>query len=193
VFAMVALVAAWEWVFDPDGFGVARWLLVLGAAGLVLGSLALRARRPRQAELLIDAAGLAILAIGVQALLDAIGFLGVFGSEGLPGIWEVVLLGAGFGLVAYGAIDRLPGPAWLGFANLAAFVLIVGTDGEDTLRWWPLLLILVGAGAMAAGLRPREPLPPEPAAYRAGDAPLASRTEEEEIVLQVRVDDAPPR
>jgi hypothetical protein len=87
VFAMVALVAAWEWVFDPDGFGVARWLLGLGAAGLVLGSLALRARRPRQAELLIDAAGLAILAIGVQALLDAIGFLGVFGSEGLPGIW----------------------------------------------------------------------------------------------------------
>jgi hypothetical protein len=72
-------------------------------------------------------------------------------------------------------------------------VLIVGTDGEDTLRWWPLLLILVGAGAMAAGLRPREPLPPEPTAYRAGDAPLASRTEEEEVVLQVRVDDAPPR
>ena len=194
VFAMVAVVAAWEWVFDPDGFGVARWLLGLGATGLVLGSLALRARRPRQAELLIDAAGLAILAIGVQALLDAIGFLGVFGSEGLPGVWEVVVLGAGFGLVAYGAIDRLPGPAWLGVANLAAFVLIVGTDGEDTLRWWPLLLILVGAGAMAAGLRPREPLPPEPTAYRAGDAPLASRTEEEEeVVLQVRVDDAPPR
>ena len=82
--------------------------------------------------------------------------------------------------------------AWLGFANLAAFVLIVGTDGEDV----ALVALLPHPRrrrAMAAGLRPREPLPPEPAAYRAGDAPLASRTEEEEIVLQVRVDDAPPR
>jgi hypothetical protein len=194
VAGMTALLAAWEWAFDPDGFGVFRWLLGLGAAGLVLASLALRARSPRHAELLVDAAGLAILAIGIQTLLDAIGFLGLFGSAGLPGFWELVLAGAGFGLVAYGAIDRSPGPAWLGFANLAAFVVIVGLiDGQSTLRWWPLLLILVGAGAMAAGLRPRKPLPPEPRAYRAGDAPLASRTEDEEVVLQVRVDDAPPR
>ena len=194
VAGMTAVLAAWEWAFDPDGFGVFRWLLGLGAAGLVLASLALRARSPRHAELLVDAAGLAILAIGIQTLLDAIGFLGLVGSAGLPGFWELVLAGAGFGLVAYGAIDRSPGPAWLGFANLAAFVLIVGlVDAESTLRWWPLLLILVGAVAMAAGLRPRKPLPPEPRAYRAGDAPLASRTEDEEVVLQVRVDDAPPR
>ena len=102
-----------------------------------------------------------------------------------------MILGAGFGLVAYGAIDRLPGPAWLGVANLAAFVVVAGLYHDETLRWWPLLLILVGAGAMAAGLRPRKPLPPEPAAYRAGDAPLACAAEE--VVLRVRVDDAPPR
>ena len=191
VFGMVAVLAAWEWVFDPDGFGVARWLLGLGAAGLVLGSLVLRARRPRQAELLVDAAGLAILAIPLQTLIAELTFFGGFSEPGLPGFWELVVLGAGFGLVAFGAIDRSPGPAWLGVANLAAFVLIVGTGSDETLRWWPLLLILVGATAMAAGLRPRKPLPPEPAAYRAGDAPLASRTEE--VVLQVRVDDAPPR
>jgi hypothetical protein len=191
VFGMVALLAAWEWVFEPDGFGVARWLLGLGAAGLVLGSLVLRARRPRQAELLVDAAGLAILAIPLQPLIAELTFLGGFSEPGLPGFWELVVLGAGFGLVAFGAIDRSPGPAWLGVANLAAFVLIVGTGGDETLRWWPLFLILVGVAAMAAGLRPRKPLPPEPAAYRAGDAPLASRTEE--VVLQVRVDDAPPR
>ena len=191
VAGMAALLAAWEWAFDPDGFGVFRWLLALAAAALALASLVLRAHRPRHAELLADAAGLAILVIGIQALLDALGFLGVFGSAGLPGFWELVLLAAGFGLVAYGAIDRAPGPAWLGVANLVAFVAIVGFEGDDTLRWWPLLLILVGAGAMGAGLRPRKPLPPEPTAYRAGDAPLASRTEE--VVLRVRVDDAPPR
>ena len=35
---------------------------------------------------------------------------------------------------------------------------------------------------MAAGLRPREPLPPEPDAYRAGEQPLASRTADDELV-----------
>jgi hypothetical protein len=193
-FGMVAVLAAWEWVFDPETFGVSRWLLGLGAAGLVLASLVLRADRPRQAELLVDAAGLAILAIGLEAILAAVGiFVGFvgFGAPELPGFWKLVVLGAGFGLVAFGAIDRAPGPAWLGVANLAAFVVVTGVGGDETLRWWPLLLILVGAGAMAAGLRPRKPLPPEPTAYRAGDAPLASRTEE--VVLRVRVDDAPPR
>ena len=43
---------------------------------------------------------------------------------------------------------------------------------------------------MAAGLRPREPLPPEPDAYRAGEQPLASRTADDELVMRVRVDDA---
>ena len=45
---------------------------------------------------------------------------------------------------------------------------------------------------MAAGLRPRRPLPPEPDAYRAGEQPLASRAADDEVVLRVRVDDAPP-
>ena len=46
---------------------------------------------------------------------------------------------------------------------------------------------------MGAGLRPREPLPPEPDAYRAGEQPLASRTADDEVVMRVRVDDAPER
>ena len=194
VAGMVAVIAGWEWIFEPDSFTAARWLLGLGAAGLVLGSLVLRAGRPRQAELLVAAAGLAILAIPAQAGFTAFFDIVFFGPPTDPllsGFWELVILGAGFGLVAYGAIDRIPGPAWLGVANLGAFVLVAGSFHDETLRWWPLLLILVGAGAIAAGLRPRKPLPPEPAAYRAGDAPLASRTEE--VVLRVRVDDAPPR
>ncbi|HEX2410492.1 MAG TPA: hypothetical protein VHJ39_04920 [Solirubrobacteraceae bacterium] len=191
VAAMVGIVAGWGWAFDPDGFSARRWLLTLGAGGLVLGSLVLRERRSREAELLVSAAGLATLTIALQALLEGIGFLGVFGGDGLPGFWELVVLGAGFGLVAYGALERRPGPAWIGAANLAAFIAVAGFFSDDTLRWWPLVLILVGAVAMAAGLRPRKPLPPEPTAYRAGDAPLASRTEE--VVLRVRVDDAPPR
>ena len=41
---------------------------------------------------------------------------------------------------------------------------------------------------LAAGLRPRRPLPPEPAPYRAGEAPLAARADEEETVIRVRDD-----
>jgi hypothetical protein len=191
VAAGIAALAALDWVFDPGSFTAARWLLLVLAGALVLASLALRASRPRHAELLIDAAALAILAIAVQGLVGVLvaSFLPFGGPPGpaLGGFWELVVLAAGCGLVAYGAIERLPGPAWLGAANLVAFVLAV-TPGDATLRWWPLVLLLLGAGTIAAGLRPRAPLPPEPSGYRAGEQPLAARTAEEEIVVRVRDD-----
>ena len=65
------------------------------------------------------------------------------------------------------------------------------TFSDETLYWWPLLLLLLGGGAMVAGLRPRQPLPPEPSAYGAGGRPLATRTDEDEVVVRVR-DDSPP-
>ena len=39
---------------------------------------------------------------------------------------------------------------------------------------------------LVAGLRPRRPLPPEPDPYRAGEAPLAARADDGEIVVRVR-------
>jgi hypothetical protein len=197
IWGAVALTAGWEWVFSTGTFSPARWLLLASAAGLVLASLALRARAPRQAELLVDGAGLAILVIGLQGVLVATFF--AFGDEGssappLPGFWELIVLGAGCGLVAFGALDRSPGPAWLGVANLVVFVIAAGSSEDEELYFWPIALILLGAVAMAAGLRPRQPLPPEPDGYRAGEQPLASRTADDELVLRVRVDDpAPPR
>ena len=41
----------------------------------------------------------------------------------LPNFWEFIVLAVGCGLIAYGAIERSPGPAWLGVANLVVFVL----------------------------------------------------------------------
>jgi hypothetical protein len=191
----VALLSGWEWIFSTGTFTASRWLLLLVALALVLVALGLRAGWPRQSELLIDGAGLAILAIGVQSIVSFfIRSLSLFNSPSgplLPGFWELVLLAAGCGLVAYGALERSPGPAWIGVANLAVFVLAAGTFSDETLLWWPLLLIALGAGGMAAGLRPRRPLPPEPDAYRAGDAPLASRSVDDEVVVRVR-DDSPP-
>jgi lipoprotein signal peptidase len=194
--AAIAILSAFQWVFEPDSFTASRWLLLLIALGVVLVSLVLRGGEPRQAELLVDAAGLAILAIGLQALVSfLIGQASPFASGSpdsvLPDFWEFIVLAVGCGLIAYGAIERSPGPAWLGVANLAVFVVSAFAVSDETLNWWPLLLILLGAGAMLAGLRPRQPLPPEPSAYGAGGRPLATRTDEEEVVLRVR-DDSPP-
>ncbi len=69
-------------------------------------------------------------------------------------------------------------------------MLVVSVGADATLLWWPLVLIVLGLGAMATGLRPRSPLPPEPDPYRAGEQPLAARADEE-ITLRVR-DDSPP-
>ena len=186
-----SLLAGWEWVFAPGTFTASRWLLAAGAAALVMGGLALRDSAPRKSEILIDAAGLAILFIAAQALFLALFDEGeVFASsQPLPDFWELVVFGAGVGLLAYGALDRSPGPAWLGFANLLAFIGVVGLNADETLYFWPLALLLVGAVMMGAGLRPREPLPPEPDAYRAGEQPLASRTADDELVMRVRVDE----
>jgi hypothetical protein len=189
-----SLLAGWEWIFAPGTFTASRWLLLVSAAALVMGGLALRERAPRQSEILIDAAGLAIFAIGAQGLLLAvIGDDGFASGPPLPDLWELIVFGAGVGLLAFGALERSPGPAWLGLANLVAFIGAVGLNTDSSLYFWPLALLLVGAVMMAAGLRPRQPLPPEPDAYRAGEQPLASRTADDELVVRVRVDDAPER
>jgi hypothetical protein len=70
----------------------------------------------------------------------------------------VILLG-GFGLCAFSAVEREPGPGFLGVAVLGLFVLSLGGAG---LLWWPLILILGGGLAIGMGLRPARPLPPEP-------------------------------
>jgi len=175
----VALTALWFGLFSPDSVTPYRWLAVIYAGGLVLGSLALREPAPRHAEVLIDAAGLAIVTIGLPTILG--------GGVPPPPFFEVVLLGAGLGLVAFGALDRSPGPAYLGVVNLLLFIASAA-DG-DTLLVWPLVLLLGGVIMLGAGLRPRRPLPPEPDPYRMGDAPLAARADDADVVVQVRRDD----
>ena len=192
--AGVALLSAVNWIFGAESQAVFRWLLLALALVYVLASLALRGGSPRHAELMVVTAGLATLAIVLVAALAVLfgEFIGVVAGEDiLPGFWEFIVLGAGCGLIAYGAVDRVPGAAWLGFAHLVGFLAAASAGADDTLLWWPLILLLLGGGALAAGLRPRAPLPPEPAGYSV-ERPLASRTDEE-IKVRVRNDEPPPR
>jgi hypothetical protein len=185
-----------NWSLDASSVTTYRWLLLALAVAYGVVSLLLRGPAPRHSEQLVNAAGLAILALALTGLVGGlIGLIVPFGGGGggslLPNGWELVVLAAGCGLVAYGAVDRAPGPAYVGLANLAAFIAAAGSSDEATLLYWPLLLLALGLAVMGVGLRPRRPLPPEPAAYPSGTVPLASRTDEETTV-RVR-DDSPPR
>jgi hypothetical protein len=158
----VTLLAFVDWVFDPDGATTFRWILLLLIAVYTATHLRWRASRPRHAVHMINAAGLAGLALA--ATFGAV-FIVPFGEGGDPGTWwEFVLLAVGLGLVAYAGVDREPGPAYLGFALLLAFVVLAGIPSPDgaSLVGWPLLLLLLGGAAVAAGLRPLHPLPPPP-------------------------------
>jgi hypothetical protein len=186
VFAGVAVLSAWDTVFDPDSVAPLRWLLLAMAIVFALASLPLRSVSLRHAVQMVNAAGLAILAVALIHPLSG-GLFGVALAE-LPGFWKLVLVAGGFGLVAYAAADRAPGPAYLGAVVLATFVVYTGATGDDTLLWWPLVLLVLGGAAMAAGLRPRAPLPPEPeaGAYRPDDLPLAARADD--VTLRIRHD-----
>jgi len=192
----VAVMAFVNWVTGADSVTTYRWLLAVAALGYVLVSLLLREPAPRHAQQMVNAAGLAVLAIAWTGLINGIvGQFLPFGSPGgelLPDGWELVVFVGGCGLVAYGAVEGAPGPVYLGVANLVSFVVATGLSVHETLLSWPLLVLALGLGALFTGLRPRSPLPPEPDAYTTGSVPLASRTDDEEAVLRVR-DDSPPR
>jgi len=184
--ALVALVGL---VFEPDGLATFRWVLAVLVAGFVAGSMRLRDHRPRHARQHVLAAGLfaIVLAVtfgfsGFGAQLDLLSLalgphaLGVeaqsgFAVLGLPSGprdvafgWELVLAAAGFGLVAYAGVERARGPAYAGVIALALLVLDAGAVGEGgaSLIGWPAVLVLAGGAMIGFGLRPIEPLPPEP-------------------------------
>jgi hypothetical protein len=166
VAGIVAVLAFVEWAFDPEGVGTIRWVLLAIAIALVLAALARRDVQRRESVYLIDAAGVAILMLALTFIGELIGILTLVGAPagGPGGGWKLVLLAAGVGLLAYAAVDEEPGPAYVGTLILLLFVGLVGIPGEDgaSLWFWPLVLLLVGGAAVAAGLRPRRPLPPEP-------------------------------
>jgi hypothetical protein len=174
---IVAVLAFVDWAFSPEGPATFRWVLLALAIALVLAALARRDRERRESVYLIDAAGLAILLLGLTFIGALVGILTFVGLPGdLPGGgWKLVLLAAGLGLVAYACVDSEPGPAYIGTLILLLFVALVGIPGEGgaSLWFWPLVLLLVGGAAVAVGLRPRRELPPEPSGpgARPGDPP----------------------
>lgn len=162
------------WVADPAG-GVQRLLLLIMALALALAAVSRRDRRPTHAAQLANAGGIALAAItlgpfgnGFVAGITQIGaprgvgsFVGPVG-EGIGWGWELPMLVGGFGLLAYGAIDRQRGPVLVGMLVLASWVASAGGDGREWLLGWPLVLAAAAAFLLLVGLRPTTPAPPEP-------------------------------
>jgi len=168
VTAGIAVLAFVDWVFDPRGASTFRWILLLLIAAFALAAVAQRDRRPRHGVALVNAGGLACVALGLTIALTALVTV-TFGdvravTGGAGWGWELVLLAVGWGLIAFSAVEREPGPGYLGAVNLFLFAIIAGPPSLDgaSLIGWPLFLAVAGGALLAIALRPTTPAPPSP-------------------------------
>jgi hypothetical protein len=164
----------WDMILDDPSTNAFRWLLLILFVAYGGAAFALMNRDAPQAPELVTAAGIAGVLVGVLGVAE--GASGVFGSllggdptgegGGQGFFWDLFLLIISMALVAYGAAAHARGPAYVGFAGLLAFALMQGAEvgalleGEqpdNSFAGWPLVLLLVGGGALAAGLFLRTP------------------------------------
>ena len=200
---IVSWISFWEAVMDPSGTAI-RWLFIVIGAVLVAAAVGLHRERRREADEAVTAAGVAGLAAGITGLLTVVAQLAAsavataFGSDAdLSGTqqrqeWDVFLLVLALALIWYGLRAAWRGPVYVGALVLFTFIVSIGSeitalfsgDGPSgDLVGWPLLLIVAGVGALAAGLYggggparttpadggtaeppPTQPLPPQPGA-----------------------------
>ena len=178
VYAIVSWIGLWSKILDNPSADTVRWLLVAAAAILLLGAVVLARRGAPAAGDLITAAGIAAV---LPAILGAAASLGqVFGqsvsSEAKPTEWwNIYLLIVSFALIAYGSVRAARGPSYVGGLGFGIFILLTGFDlvsglnGDNTngVGGWPLILLILGALALAGGfVAPRiqnaPPVPPPP-------------------------------
>jgi hypothetical protein len=160
--AGVALLALAESLFDARVAAI-RWLLLALMVVYGLTAVAQRDRRFRHGVALVDATGVAGVAIGLSFAgarwwIHLVPPWPPFGQHAGWG-WQLLLLAVGFGLIAYSSVDREAGPAYLGVLNLLAFLALAREGG---LLGWPLLLLAIAAALLVVGLRPTTPAPPPP-------------------------------
>jgi hypothetical protein len=182
--AVITFLALVDWVLEINSASDVEWLLLGCAVVLTLGAVSQRDRRRRHAVSLADAAGITVFALGLVVLVAGVigtvlsvlggGFGDVtgdtaigtgFGVSGGGGTgWEIVLLAYGFGLIAYGCVDRERVPQFIGIGVLLMFLVQALWPGEDgpSLVGWPIVLLVMALGLLVIGLRPRQDLPPEP-------------------------------
>jgi hypothetical protein len=154
----------WDWILSDPGVNAFRWLFLILALGYLGAGLALRAGNEPQGDELITVAGILGLLVGVLGLSAAASAFSPFGvpsGNGQGFFWDFLLLVVSLASVAYGALNRVRGPAYVGFVGLVLFALTVGLEvnallkrepPDGSLAGWPLALLLIGGVALAAGV-----------------------------------------
>jgi hypothetical protein len=151
-------VAAVIWKSDPSDVDTFRWLfLVLAVVFAVMAWFVERIDKHRSVQL-VNAAGVAVLALVGALTGSAFGFPFAFYVADGPLIesplgWEIVSLLGCAGLLAYAIVRREPGPGYLGAISSVYFIVAAAvTGGEPTLVGWPLALLALAAIALFAAL-----------------------------------------
>lgn len=166
VFAWLYL---WDWIVNP-GITTVRWLLIVLGIAYLGAALALRAGNQPQGDELVTAAGLVGVLVGflgiaqgaLQGIVSAVFGLGAFQGADTQGfVWYLVLLLVSLALVGFAAMTRARGPAYVGALGLLLFTALVGAELNDLVQrkvpdgsfvGWPLVLLLLGGAALAAGV-----------------------------------------
>lgn len=154
----------WEWILSNPGVNAFRWLFIILGLGYLGAALALRAGNAPQGGELITVAGIVGLLVGVLGLSEAASAFSPFGvpsGHGQGFFWDLLLLLVSLASVAYGALNHVRGPAYVGFVGLLIFALVIGFEvnallereqPDGSLAGWPLALLLIGGVALAAGV-----------------------------------------
>jgi hypothetical protein len=171
--ATIAAIISWTALWDKilgDGIaahiGVYRGLLGILSILILAGALVLwrsdrRDGLDKASELLTGAGIAAVLACSLaitSTLGPAAQFVGI-GAIGTSTLWDILLLVISLGLVAIGTRIGKRGPAYVGAIGLGIFLLVVGLDvGDktpepDKLGTWPIILLVLGGGAILASLQ----------------------------------------
>jgi hypothetical protein len=186
---LVAWLALWDKILNHPSGATNRWLLIIVGVIFVAGSVWLARRGRRESSEVITVAGIAGVlgaSLGVFVTFAELG-LSQFSSAGsvtpsLGGlnarqhlIWDLLLLLIVLALISYGARSRVRGPGYVGAIGLLIFLISVGDQlsvrlsggsPSGSVVGWPLVLLLVGAAALALGFFATRPV------GAAGQSPL---------------------
>ena len=151
-----------------------RGLLLGYAVAMVVAGIVLW-RRDReglwQASELLTAAGIAAVVATLvlsitgafgNTIQDALTFGNSEGGGDSPsGLWDVAGLLVCLFLIVSAALIGTRGPVYIGAIGLVLFAVVAGqdldsdrSDRENGFFWWPFILLVLGAGAIAASLLP---------------------------------------
>ena len=159
--ASLFVLAVIDKVFDPEGVQTFRWVVTLLSAAFAGAAASLmRSERPKFAVAAVDVSGLLIVALALTFAASRIAAtVTPFGNspgQGAPGFgWKLVLIVGSLAVIAYAALTRERGPAFIGTLALGLSVFVIAESGDEpSVIGWPLVLLLAAGAALFSGLRP---------------------------------------